>query len=72
MLDLSSNTARMMTNVQQAFDLPRLGARNNPEAEANIALLGSAQELIGLSEWYRRRRPPKALMCQSGGVQSTT
>ncbi len=44
-MSLPANTALIVIDVQQAFDLPRWGARNNPEAEANIArLIGAWRE----------------------------
>ena len=38
-MDLDSNTALILIDVQQGFDDPRWGRRNNPEAEQTIALL---------------------------------
>lgn len=35
----SANTALLVIDVQQAFNDPRWGARNNPDAETNIAKL---------------------------------
>ena len=44
------NTALLIIDVQKGLDDPALGRnRNNPQAEANMALL--------LSEWRRRNRP---------------
>jgi len=36
---LPSSTALVVVDVQRAFEHPRWGARNNPEAEANVARL---------------------------------
>ena len=45
-----NNTALLIIDVQKGLDDPALGRnRNNPQAEANMALL--------LSEWRRRNRP---------------
>ncbi|MEM7348789.1 MAG: cysteine hydrolase family protein [Chloroflexota bacterium] len=43
------NTALLLIDVQQGLDDPALGKRNNPQAEANIALL--------LAEWRANERP---------------
>ena len=45
----SPNAALVVIDVQQGFDDPKWGVRNNPEAEANIA------QLIKL--WRREKRP---------------
>ena len=42
-------TALLVIDVQKGLDDPLLGKRNNPEAEANIALL--------LAQWRQRRQP---------------
>ncbi len=45
-----NNTALLIIDAQKGLDNPALGRnRNNPQAEANMALL--------LSEWRRRNRP---------------
>ncbi len=46
---LSSNTALLIIDVQQGFDDPKWGRRNNPDAEANIS------NLIDL--WRSEKRP---------------
>jgi len=42
MFQPKTSTALLLIDVQQAFDDPRWGPRNNPQAEANIARLLSA------------------------------
>jgi nicotinamidase-related amidase len=49
MSTLPQNAALLVIDVQQAFDLPHWGARNNPQAEANIARL--------LEAWRKSGRP---------------
>jgi nicotinamidase-related amidase len=46
---LPSNTALIIIDVQQFFDLPRWGNRNNPGAEDNIAML--------IKKWRETTRP---------------
>ncbi len=45
----SPTTALLLIDVQQGFDDPRLGSRNNPQAEATIAQL--------LAAWRSASRP---------------
>jgi nicotinamidase-related amidase len=49
MRPLDVTTALVIIDVQDVFDEPRWGPRNNPDAEANIARL--------LHEWRRTGRP---------------
>lgn len=49
MFDLPENSALLVVDVQQGFDEPIWGSRNNPEAEINIARL--------LAEWRAARLP---------------
>lgn len=46
---MGSNAALIIIDVQEGLDDPRLGARNNPDAETKMARL--------LAEWRRRNRP---------------
>ena len=46
---IPSNTALLIIDVQQGFDDPKWGLRNNPDAEANIARL--------ISSWRSEKRP---------------
>ena len=46
---ISENTALLIIDVQLGFDNPIWGERNNPDAEANIALL--------LKAWREAKRP---------------
>jgi nicotinamidase-related amidase len=48
-IQLATNAALLVVDVQKAFDLPRWGARNNPEAETNIAHL--------IAMWRASARP---------------
>ena len=49
MQSLSPDTVLIVIDVQQAFDDPSWGQRNNPAAEANVAAL--------LAGWRKTRRP---------------
>jgi hypothetical protein len=49
MTSLQANAALIIIDVQQAFNDPKLGQRNNPQAEANIAAL--------LAAWRESGRP---------------
>ncbi len=46
---VATNTALIIIDVQEAFDEPRWGHRNNPDAEANVARL--------LEAWRKAGRP---------------
>lgn len=47
MMSLPARTALIVIDVQQGFNEPRWGARNNPAAEANIARLLAAFRAAG-------------------------
>ena len=49
MISLPGNAVLLLIDVQQAFNNPRWGARNNPDAEKNIAAL--------LAAWRQRSMP---------------
>ena len=49
MISLSIKTALIIIDVQDGLDDPRLGKRNNPNAESNMALL--------LAEWRIQQHP---------------
>lgn len=46
---LTDNTALILIDVQEGLDEPRLGKRNNPHAEENMARL--------LADWRQHKRP---------------
>ena len=48
-MDLPDNTALMIIDVQKGLDHPKLGRRNNPDAEEKIATL--------LKKWRSTGRP---------------
>ncbi|HEX9870699.1 MAG TPA: isochorismatase family protein, partial [Candidatus Tectomicrobia bacterium] len=49
MISLTDKTALIIIDVQDGLDDPRLGQRNNPDAERNMARL--------LAHWRTRGRP---------------
>jgi nicotinamidase-related amidase len=49
MLSITNNTALIIIDVQDGLDEPRLGKRNNPDAESNMARL--------LAAWRAKGRP---------------
>ena len=57
MPQLSQSTALLVVDVQEAFSDPRLGERNNPEAESNIARL--------LAAWRNSGRPVRHVVHDS-------
>ncbi len=56
MLRLPANTALISIDVQQAFDDPSWGKRNNPEAERNIAALLEAWRTAGRPLFHIQHR----------------
>jgi nicotinamidase-related amidase len=59
MIELPSNAALIIVDVQKGFDDPKWGRRNNPEAEFNIRKL--------LDAWRRSRMPVFYIQhCSSG------
>ncbi len=53
---LPSNAALISIDVQQAFDDPRWGRRNNPDAEQNIAALLAAWRATGRPIFHIQHR----------------
>lgn len=48
-MDIQGNSALILIDMQQGINHPKLGRRNNPQAEANIGAL--------LSAWRQSGRP---------------
>lgn len=46
---ITTNTALIVIDVQQGFDDPKWGRRNNPNAESNISAL--------INQWRAKKRP---------------
>jgi len=59
---ITSNTALLIIDVQQGFDDPKWGQRNNPDAEDNISRL--------LCFWRKEKRP--VIHIQHCSVESTS
>lgn len=59
---ITTNTALILIDVQQAFDDPRMGPRNNPDAEHNMARL--------LADWRAHQRPIFHIQHMSTEAQS--
>lgn len=70
MLILDPQTALILVDVQQGFDAPSWGTRNNPHAEERIAALLDAWRRSGRPVWHVQhvsREPDSPLRpCQDG------
>lgn len=63
MVAITDKTALMIIDVQEGLDDPRLGKRNNPDAEENMARL--------LAEWRKQARPIYHVQHMSQEAHST-
>ena len=63
MKPLTNNTALIIIDVQEGLDHPKLGKRNNPDAEQNMARL--------LAEWRKNKRPIFHIQHMSTEPEST-
>lgn len=63
MTTLTDNTALIIIDVQEGLDHPKLGKRNNPGAEQNMARL--------LADWRKNKRPIFHIQHMSTEPEST-
>lgn len=63
MKSLTDNTALIIIDVQVGLDHPKLGKRNNPDAERNMARL--------LADWRKHKRPIFHIQHMSTEAEST-
>lgn len=75
MLNLDTNTALILIDVQQGFDAPSWGARNNPHAEQRIAALLDVWRLNQWPIWHVQhlsKEPNSTLRPGQDGVRFKT